>query len=211
VIEAASRHGWPARCVWLDTPLAQAQINMVERLLDLHGALPTPAELRELARREPGVLPPTSQMRAQRELEPPSPDEGWAHIDQVPFERAQSESRGSGVFVAAGALADRAWEHDAGGELPHLVYDWRPGGSIPDLDHAVAELKAKVPGLLEAALCPHPAGPPTCWCRPPLPGLPLAFARRHRLDPSRSTLIGTGPAHRTLANALGARYVELPK
>ena len=29
------------------------------------------------------------------------------------------------------------------------------------------------------------------------------------VDPSRSTLIGTGPAHRTLAAALGARYVQV--
>jgi histidinol phosphatase-like enzyme len=59
-------------------------------------------------------------------------------------------------------------------------------------------------------MCPHGGGPPKCWCRPPLPGLPLAFARQHRVDPSRSMLIGTGPAHRTLATALGAGYVEVP-
>ncbi len=33
VVEAAARHGLEARCVWLDTPLAQAQVNLVERLL----------------------------------------------------------------------------------------------------------------------------------------------------------------------------------
>ena len=72
-VEAAARHGVPARCVWLDTPLAQAQVNLVERLLERFGALPRRTELRVLARREPGVLPPTSQMRALRELEPPRP------------------------------------------------------------------------------------------------------------------------------------------
>jgi hypothetical protein len=39
--------------------------------------------------------------------------------------------------------------------------------------------------------------------------LPLAFARKHDVDPAGSTLIGTGPAHRTLANALGARDVQV--
>jgi len=34
VIEAASRHRAPTRCIWLDTPLAQAQANLVERLLE---------------------------------------------------------------------------------------------------------------------------------------------------------------------------------
>ena len=50
VLEAAGRHGSPVRCVWLDTPLAQAQVNLVERLLERFGALPAPEELRSRAR-----------------------------------------------------------------------------------------------------------------------------------------------------------------
>ncbi len=50
-IDAAARHGVAARCVWLDTPLAQAQFNLVERLLDRFDSLPGPAKLRVLARR----------------------------------------------------------------------------------------------------------------------------------------------------------------
>ena len=60
----------------------------------------------------------------------------------------------------------------------------------------------------ESAVCPHGGGAPICWCRPPLPGLLLAFARTHGVDAARSTLIGTSAAHRTLATTLGARYVE---
>jgi hypothetical protein len=95
--------------VWLDTPLAQAQVNIVERLLERSGSLPSPQELRGSE-----MLAPTSQ---------------------------------------------------------------------------------------------HPAGPPTCWCWPPLPGLPLALARAHGVDPARSILVGRSPAHRTLAATLGAGYV----
>ena len=49
-------------------------------LLDRFGSLPTPGELRALAR-EPGMHAPTSQMRALRELEPPSVDEGLAGVE----------------------------------------------------------------------------------------------------------------------------------
>ena len=42
VVEASARHGVAARCIWADTPLAQAQVNMVERLLDRFGELPEP-------------------------------------------------------------------------------------------------------------------------------------------------------------------------
>jgi aryl-alcohol dehydrogenase-like predicted oxidoreductase len=188
VLEAAARHGVEVRCVWLDTPLAQAQVNLVERLLDRFGRLPTPEELKATARREPGVHAPTSQMRAVRELEPPSTDEGFAAVERVPFERAPGQGRPA-VFVAASALPD--WDGDV-----DLVFDWRPDGDADGLPAG-------------AAVCPHPGGPAICWCRPPLPGLVLAFAREHDVDPGRSVLVGTSAAHRTLATTLGARYVSV--
>jgi aryl-alcohol dehydrogenase-like predicted oxidoreductase len=213
VIDTASRCGLPVRCIWLDTPLAQAQANLVNRLLDRFGSLPSPEELRAVARRGDGMLAPTSQMRAFRELEPPSTDEGWAGVEQVPFMRTRtSPAAGVGVLVAAAALKKPGWKDalkqgDQG--APHLVFDWRPNGTVDALAPTVAGLAAEVSGRVESALCPHAAGPPICWCRPPLPGLPLAFARAHQVDPSRSILIGVGPAHRTLAATLGARYVTV--
>jgi diketogulonate reductase-like aldo/keto reductase/predicted kinase len=200
VVEAAGRHGLAVRCIWLDTPLAQAQVNMVERLLERFGSLPTPDELKELARREPGVLAPTSQMRAARELEPPTGDEGFSAIDVIPFSRSPSTGR-AGVFVAATALASLGWEEETDPAAPHLIFDWSPEGARP------IEISLAITGPAEVAVCVHPGGPPTCWCRPPLPGLALAFARKHGVDPSRSVVIGTGPAHKTLATALGARYI----
>jgi aryl-alcohol dehydrogenase-like predicted oxidoreductase len=205
VVETARRHGVSARCVWLDTPLAQAQVNLVERLLERFGSLPSPGELR-VARDEPGVLAPTSQMRTLRELEPPSEDEGFASVEQVPFHRAHGTGR-AGMFVAAAAL--RAGWSAVDPAAPHLVFDWTPDREAPDLPALAKNLAGKVHAPVETALCPHGGGPPICWCRPPLPGLALAFARKHDVDPARSTLVGTGPAHRTLANALGARYVAV--
>jgi aryl-alcohol dehydrogenase-like predicted oxidoreductase/adenylate kinase family enzyme len=209
VVDAAARHGIRARCVWLDIPLAQAQVNLVERLLDRFDGLPTPEELRMRARREAGLLTPTSQMRALHELEPPSPDEGWSDVEQRAFVRASSSRTGVGVFVAGGAL-----EHpelasalaDVEPGTPTLLFDWDPDGGRE------AILLRAAPGLsgaVEIAVCPHGAGPPTCWCRPPLPGLPLAFARAHDVDPARSTFVGVSATHRTLATTLGATYIDI--
>jgi len=210
VVDAASRHRAPARCVWLDTPLVEAQVNMIERLLDRFGALPTPEELQAVTRREPGLLAPTSQMRALRELEPPSTDEGFAAVEQVPFARGPSGRGQPGVLVAAAAMRQPGWkqalEH-GGRDAPHLIFDWSPGGAADALTADVARLATEVAGPVESALCPHAAGPPKCWCRPPLPGLPLVWARTHGVDLSRSILVGSSPASRTLAKTLGARYV----
>ena len=130
VVDAAERHGLAARCLWLETPLAQAQINLVERLLDRFDELPTPATLKTVARDEQGLLSPTQQMRAFRELEPPSADEGFAdgrahrvharsrHWDGrrlrrgrsrggAPTRRHRTRSAASGVRLAPGRLAAR--------------------------------------------------------------------------------------------------------
>jgi aryl-alcohol dehydrogenase-like predicted oxidoreductase len=208
VLDAAGRHGVRTRCVWLQTPLAQAQVNLVERLLARFGSLPTPEDLRAAGRREPGLLAPTQQMRALRELEPPSADEGFAAVEVIEFVRAPPPARGgAGAFVAAAALDRPGLKRTLSGldpGAPHLIFDWRPGAS-PD---ALVSLAAHLSGRsVETAVCPHDPGPPRCWCRPPLPGLPLAFARAHGLNPARCTLAGTSPAHRTLAAALGTRYV----
>ena len=211
VVEAAARHGVPARCVWLDTPLAQAQVNLVQRLLERFGSLPLPDELKEAARSEAGLLSPTQQMRTFRELEPPADDEGFVSVERVPFARTAGQGR-AGVFVAAAVVGEAGWEEAlAEGDplAPHLVFDWLPGGEPAAVDDAAVAVSRVVSGPVEAAICPHPAGAPICWCRPPLPGLPLAFARRHDIDPARSLVLGASPAHRTLAAALGSRCVTI--
>jgi diketogulonate reductase-like aldo/keto reductase/predicted kinase len=213
VVEVAARHGVAARCIWLETPLAQAQVNLVERLLDRFGELPAPERLAELARTEPGVLAPTRQMRAFRELEKPSPDEGFASVEQIGFDRSpRPEHANTGVLAAAAAIGAAGWETvlaNASPSAPHLVFDWRPEGDASELEPVVEALTGLVTGPIDAAVCPHPGGPPICWCRPPLPGLPLVFARARDVDLSRSVVVGASPPHATLARALGARYVTV--
>jgi hypothetical protein len=105
------------------------------------------------------------------------------------------------------ALAARLAEYPA--DTPCLVYAWRPDialGSTTLLEHAV-EAAARTSGrLVELALCRHPAGPPICWCRPPLPALLLAFARRHGVDFRASTLLGASATDRAIARVLHAAF-----
>ena len=140
VVETAARHGVPVRCVWLETPLAQAQVNLVGRLLERFDALPTPEELKDASRSVAGVLTPTQQMRAFRELEPPADDEGFASVERVAYVGAE-RTGGTGVFVAA-AAASRLPLDGVDAAAPHLVFDWRPGGSTADLEDAVALVAA---------------------------------------------------------------------
>jgi aryl-alcohol dehydrogenase-like predicted oxidoreductase/histidinol phosphatase-like enzyme len=234
VVEAASAHGVPARCVWVDTPIEQAQINAVLRMIERYGELLDPERVRREGRRDPSTFAPSAQFRWQRELEPPVEDEGLAGIERVPFERTwpQAHARRA-VFVEvedvlrrsrSGApqpisLDDLEVIADRAGELQGAVADgalvvgisWQPGIAAGHLDAATAErLLERTRELLDVdmtfAWCPHPPGPPICWCRKPLPGLVLPFVVRHGIDPARSTLIGKSPSDRTLAARLGIPF-----
>jgi len=212
VVETAERHSLAVRCVWLDTPLAQAQVNLVERLLERFGSLPTREQIRVAARREPWLMLPTSQMRALRELEPPSIDEGFIAVERVPFARVSLGGERPGVFLGAAATRRRGIVRalaDADPAAPHLLFDWTPDGDASSLRGEVARIATAGTGPVEVAVCQHSAGPPSCWCRPPLPGLPLAFARARSIDLARSILVGCSPAHQTLATTLGTRYIPV--
>jgi adenylate kinase family enzyme len=212
VVETAQRHSLAVRCAWLDTPLAHAQVNLVERLLERFGSLPTPEQIRAAARHEPWLMLPTSQMRALRELEPPSMDEGFTEVETVPFARVSAGGGRPGVFVGGAATTRSgiaAALADADPSAPHLLFDWTPDDHASALRPEAALIANAVAGPVDVAVCPHPGGPPGCWCRPPLPGLLLAFARTRSIDPTCSVLVGCSRAHQTLATTLGARYIPV--
>ena len=195
----------PTRCVWLDIPLdAGAGRTSSNGCSSGYGALPEPDELKRLAKREPGVLAPTSQMRALRELEPPSADEGFASIEVVPFARAAAAPNAAGaVFVAASALDRQGWEDAVARRAPaapHLVFDWRPDG-VAGRPRALADrlvggglgpgrARALPPPGRPADLLVPPAAPrPRARVRPgarrrPRP-LGVSWARPLRIAPSR--------------------------
>ncbi|MGE0728541.1 MAG: aldo/keto reductase [Acidimicrobiia bacterium] len=234
VLDIAERHGAAVHCRWLDTPVREARRNLVERLLDRFGMLPSPEQL-HAARREPGLLLPGALDRAVRQLEPPDADEGFASIERiafarVPVGRTPSETGtgdGTGrdaLVVAAGALAGghgwdlvRRWAAAGDGDpdRPVLLFDWlgeheQPSAGARRLSDLRDRLAGEVAGPVVSAHCAHGGGPPRCWCRPPLPGLPLAFARTQGVDPARCTVIGTGRAHASLAAAIDATAQLVP-
>ncbi len=203
VIETAWRHGARVRCEWLDTPDGEAERNVVHRLLDTVGHLVGGAELAAWNGRDAAVLPPRALHRFREELEPPSLDEGFERVDVVPFARAPGEGR-AGLLCAPEHLRGPhpAVVAAAAAGVVVLVAGWSPDAD-PAAAAAALEAEGAAAGLrVAAAVCPHGAGPPVCWCRKPLPGLLLALARREGVDPSRVKVLAASAADRTLARRL---------
>jgi aryl-alcohol dehydrogenase-like predicted oxidoreductase/histidinol phosphatase-like enzyme len=234
VIEAAWRQGVPVRCVWLQTSLEDAQVNVVRRLLARHGRLPGPDELKKLARADPAALVPGALFRHRRELEPPSASEGFARVDIVPFVRSQdpghrgralafwydgvvrtsrsgarSPTSPDDVALLPGAAEALRRYRDEGFLL--LGVSWQPevehGTMTPDTVQATLARTHEMAGVdVDAVWCPHGDGPPVCWCRKPLPGLAVLLIERHRLDPPACVFLGRDPSDQAFARAAGFTF-----
>jgi aryl-alcohol dehydrogenase-like predicted oxidoreductase/predicted kinase len=218
VVAVARRHGVVARCVVAATTLAQAQANAVARMLDLHGRLLDPAELAATA-----TIAPSAQFRFRRAYEPPRLDEGFLAIDEVAFVPRPLHDGEPALVVELDGIVWRGRPRVLGdvtlvdGVRDHLAA-WRAAGFVVvatawqpaphDADALDARLAELIGFALPVARCCHPAGPPVCWCRKPLPGLALWLARAHRLALARSIHVGGGPADRGFAARAGMRYAD---
>jgi aryl-alcohol dehydrogenase-like predicted oxidoreductase/histidinol phosphatase-like enzyme/predicted kinase len=234
VIEAAWAQGAPARCVWLDTSLEDAQVNVVQRMIARHGRLLGPEEMRRASKDDPGVVAPGVLFRHRRELEPPELSEGFTRIDNVPFVRqarpgfegralvfwydgvvrtsrsgARSPRSPDDVVLVPGAHEALARHRDEGLRLCGLAWHPEVAGETMRADE-VESVYARTHELLgleiDHAWCPHGDGPPVCWCRKPLPGLGVVMIERHRLDPTRCIYVGRDASDRAFARVLGFMY-----
>jgi aryl-alcohol dehydrogenase-like predicted oxidoreductase/predicted kinase len=230
VIEGAWAHGVPVRCVWLATELPDAQINAITRMIDAHGSLPSPEEIRERNKVDPRYLGPDALFRFERTLEAPIEDEGFTTVERRAFRRSPptlSNPRRSLILdfddVARSRTGQLALRPDdimidasrcerlgrfAGERWIVFAHAWRPQvarGEITmaDVDACFAQARALLGVDAEFACCPHDAGPPVCWCRKPLPGTVLELAMRRGVALADSLVVAHSAADRTMAERLG--------
>jgi aryl-alcohol dehydrogenase-like predicted oxidoreductase/histidinol phosphatase-like enzyme len=236
VIECAWQHDLPVRCVWLTTGIPDAQINAVERLLQAHGRLPMPEELRALGKSDHRYFGPDAQFRYERQLEPPALEEGFAAIEERTFSRlAQPDFTARALILdydhvlssrADGATILQPEEVDIAPDIRELLAGYRAEGWLllatawrPQIaqgtttEGAVRACFERARALLDLemdfAVCPHAPGPPICWCRKPLPGLVLEFAHRYKLALQKCLIVGDSQADHTLARRLGVTRCDV--
>jgi aryl-alcohol dehydrogenase-like predicted oxidoreductase/histidinol phosphatase-like enzyme len=234
MLDAAAGLGLRVRGVWLETSIEDAQTNAVWRMVSRYGRLLQPDEIRQTSKHDPGVFAPGVLFRFQRELEPPEMSEGFADIDRVPFARSLDPawSNRAAIVKADGVLRrsragyrtplsadDLDVPAEAGAVLRRFADDgyaiiaigWRPEIAAGTMTaEAAAEIDARMIGVLGVAAetldCTHPAGPPVCWCRKPLPGLGVLCVHRHRLNPTQCLYVGAGPQDPGFARRCGFQY-----
>lgn len=227
VIELAHRYGVAVRCEHVSISLEQAQRQAVQRMLEAHDRLLEPDELASKGgKTDPSTIPPRALFHWQRDFEPPALDEGFAALVELPpAPRLQpggaaallleldgllwrgKPQRPDEIVLAPGALEQLHTWRAAGWQLAGTL--WRPEHPPTELLAALAELLTPALGQpFPVAVCPHPAGPPLCWCRKPLPGMALLLARRHHFSLAASVHLGRGPADKGFALRAGCAYLD---
>ncbi len=210
-MEAAWAAGASVRCVFFDTPRADAEINVIDRMVAAHGRLPSPDEIKKLSKQDPRFIPPVAQRSFYDHFEPPTEAEGFTEIETVPFERIDPGHHHAGLAVSLDALVAPSWPKgvvrqariDAlrAQDAKVLIFGWRPGLAEVDQQRAIDATFRD----LEVVICPHEAGPQKCWCRPPLPGLLVPWMRTAEVAPGKLTLVG-GDVAAGLAERLSASH-----
>jgi len=233
VIEVARRHGLPVRAVWLETSQRDAMLNAAHRMVERAGRVLAPDEI--AAHPDPNLLPPAAIAAWFQRLEPPTRDEGLHRVERVPFVRRPPSgdlvpglildldgtlrrSTGGAPFprnASEVALLPRRRETlepfvQAGVTLVGLTNQATVGLGQITLQDMLAAVERTVELLdlpIDVRACPH-RPKDGCWCRKPRPGLGVELMHTHRLDPSRTWMIGDRAPDEGVAEALGLRFVH---
>jgi len=237
VIAAASAFGVPTRCFHLQTPVNEAHINLVLRMLARYGRPLGPEEMKHCGKTDRNLPPPAALARWLASYERPAMDEGFASVETLPFVRRGSlggEEKGLLLDVDGTLRKTRSGEpyprHPDDVEiLPgrrEVLAQWiaagyklffvsnQSGVSSGKASRAAVEAAffrtAELLALpvTEIAYCPHPAYPIGCYCRKPSPGLGVYLIERHRLSPAHTVMVGDMESDAEFAKGLGVRYVD---
>ena len=235
VIHTGLQHGVPVRCVYLNTPLNEAQQNIVHRMLARYGMPLGPDEMKFFRKADPNLPPPQALQRWLSTFEPPTTAEGFQAVAEVPFvRRATASGTQKGLLLDVdGTLrrtisgevyprhADdvqllpgrtsvcRQWV-EAGYQL--FFVSNQSGIAAGRVSHeAVQATMMRTAELLqvpvtEIVYCSHPSRPVGCFCRKPFPGLGVYLAERHQLHKEHMVMVGDRESDQHFATALGIRY-----
>lgn len=226
VLETAWRAGVPVRCEHVATPIETAQVLAVRRMLDVHGALVDETNVKALAKVAANTFLPRAHFRYRDALETPTTEEGFTEVRTIGVTPSPFGTRRAVIvdadrhlwasrtdartpvdvddLVVRPELVGVLRAHAEAGDLIAAV-SWRPESTVEITERCAAKLNETI--AVELVACHHPAGPPMCWCRRPLPGLGVLLAHRHGLDLARSIYVSDGPVDRTFADRLGLELV----
>jgi histidinol-phosphate phosphatase family protein len=234
VLEIAASAGLPVRALWLDVPIEEALYNACLRMLERHGRILEPDELKKLSRQDPNMLPPGAIAAFFQNFEEPTLAEGFATIERLAFERKIADdqvrkallldydgtlrqTRGNAPFprhpeeieILPGRVEALARFRAEGYLLLGVSNQAGIGLGQLTADQArtcFAQTNELLGQEIPVEFCPWPEQKGGVWTRKPLPGLGVALIEKHRLDRRQSFFVGDRDSDRLFAQNLGVAF-----
>ena len=236
-LDVAKKHQVPVRCIYLKASAEDAQYNACQRMVERYGKVLMPDEIDKMAKTDPNMFPTAVIFKYRKELEEPSPSEGFAKIETRKFVRKPQGSEyvnSAVIFDYDGTLR----KTKSGGKYPLTPDDIEilPGrvetlqklkksntrllgvsnqGDVArkklTLEQAIAcfEHTNKLLGAdIEYTFCPHNPAPIQCFCRKPMCGLGVHFIEKYKLDRNKVCFVGDQTTDKTFAQRTGIRYID---
>jgi len=233
-IGAAMAAKIPCRCIIADTSIEDAQFNAVQRIIQLRGKLLSPEEIKK--DKSPNIFPPTVLFSFRKKYEEPTLLEGFESIEKVPFVRQPRAGYVNKALILDydGTLrktksgADYPLTPEDVEILPNRKEVLKQYKAEGYLLLGVSNQSGVVKGVLtdevcracfertnqllgqkiEYVFCPHNSFPISCYCRKPMSGHGVMFIEKHKLDASKSIMVGDFKTDETFAKRSGFQYQD---
>jgi len=233
VIAVGKRLSIPVRCVYLNTSLADSQMNACLRMMDRIGRIADAAELSKI--NDPNLFPPAVIFAYKNRFEKPAKTEGFSEIEVVKFVRKNPSHWTNKALLLdyddtlRRSTGPKKWPEDPSHVeiLPNrkkVLAKYEDDGYLllgvsnqsaisKGLDEDVAidcfEKTNELLGFdIEYKYCPHSVPPVKCYCRKPHPGSGAYFIWKYHLDPSQCIMVGDQTSDKTFAGRCGFQYAD---
>lgn len=233
-IDLAKRYKAEIVCYWLNTSIENAQFNACTRLISIFGKLPTNDEIKKS--KHPNVFPPAALFGYRKEFEKPTTQEGFDKVEVIEFARVIDPTYNKKALLLDfdGTLRDTK----SGAKFPtdpndifilpgrkellqarkkegYILLGVSNQSGVEKGDLTMEQAKAcfdktiELLGIdIDVSFCPHRVPPISCYCRKPMPGLPVQFIEKYKLNPSLCILVGDMTTDKTCAARAGMQFVS---
>jgi HAD superfamily hydrolase (TIGR01662 family) len=237
-ILAAQKAGVPIRCLWLQTSIEDAQINVLNRMWDRYNDIffsNDDIKANPDAKKDPNIFPVAVLFKYRKEFEKPTTAEGFVAVEKVPFVRRPWPGKNKALLLdydgtlrtcKSGAIFPK--DPDDVQSLPrrtevlkryvaqgYSLYGVSNQSGIGkgDLTRQQADACFKrTNDLLGMDIpfyySPSRVPPITTYCRKPQSGIGVYLIRKYDLKPSDCIMVGDMGTDKSFAQRLGFQFRE---
>lgn len=234
-IAKAKQYGVPITCKWIDASYVDSMFNVCWRFMEEFNRIIDTDDVRGEYANHHTALTIGALNSYRRAFEEPVYQEGFAHIEKIPFKRANQFGKKkavifdyNGTLRESSGLFDFPVTPDEVRIMPNrtdkIINMQRKGYMLLGTSNEagiykklIAKSKAvecfdRTNEMLGAdinwTMCRHREDPVSCFCRKPNVGMGVYFIKRFMLNPSECIVVGSADSEKEFAQNCGFQYQD---